>query len=390
MRFFKYFILVFSMTIVSCVEDNPIIQEPDIPQIPEEPMFQYTKEKIFLFEVNLYSDIMKFFKYNTKVKQINPNVSIPDEVLKQMEDSLNSIVTYPTSLNKGKAIVNDIVYEINEHIYDKFSLGFSVYVEESGKPLTEDNYVTEQYSVHGRDSIIALFNRQNISGHFTTFEHRPNTFRPIISSEFRYGIVGFEEGHNAFFNICDKNIGYIGDLQVPSTASFKVPLVIQQPDIYLNEHALVYDRFNGREYLAKDGVLYKTMVVVKKLVDIKDFDSTAPSPNKPDLLKQYPVIQFYRNGSLWLEAWISKYTEEFEYNRATNKTTTNVGFDCYTLKNRYHYWIQYDSYCSKQFVIYVSDFSKPDGNNDFTRISVERINITNDKKEGAKSTISIE
>lgn len=309
-----------------------------------------------------------------------------------MEDSINSIVTYPISWNPKQAIINDIGYDINEYTFDKFSLGLSVNIAKPGEPLTEDKYVTEKYSIHGRDSIITLFNRQNISGHFTTFEDRPTTFRPIIDVDFRNGMVGFENSDDAFFIFCDKNIGYSSDIQVPSNASFKIPPVIQKPDVYLNEHALVYDRFNEREYETEDGTLYKTIVVVKKLVNIKDFDSTASAPNKPDLTKNYPIIQFYKNGSLWLEAWISKYAEYFDFTRATNQTTTSVNFDCCTLKNGYQYWICYESnsYSSKQFVIYVSDFSKPNGNDDFTRISVERINITNDKKEGAKSTFSVE
>lgn len=379
---------MFLMVLVSsCSKEENIIQEPDVTQEPDTtPRFNYTKEKVYLFDVKLYSDVMRFFKYKTTVTQTNPNSSVSAESLKQMEDSINSIITNPSSWNpKERIIINDIGFDINNYEFSDFNLLFYATNSSDGS----DGFVTTKYSKFGRDSIINLFNRQNISGHFTTFEDRPTTFRPIIDVDYRLNPVGFEDGDDPFFAFCDSKIGYSIDLQVSANSSFKLPSVMQKPEIYQNEHALVYDRFNEREYECEDGIKYKTLVVVKKLTDMKDFDASAACPDKPNLTKTYPVMQFYKNDELWLEAWISKYTEEFEYNRSDDKTTTGIEFTCYTLKDGYQYWICYE-YNGPRLKIYISDFSKPNGSDKFTRVDIQRISFINDRKDNAKATISVE
>lgn len=371
----KYLIFYVLMILVSsCDKDEPYTPNPDTV-----PRLQYTKEKVYLFDIKLYSDVIRFFKYNTIVTQINPNCSISSEYLKHIEDSINSIVTIAGTLNE-KIIVENIGFDINEHEFNDYSLWLTVWRQR------DKEYVTTKYSEFGRDSIINLFNRQNISGHFTTFEDRPTTFRPSIDMDYRNNPVGFEGDDDPFFVFGQKS-GSTSDIQVPANSSFKLPTIIQKPEIFQNEHAMVYDRFNERVYECEDGSKYKTVVVVKRLNDMKDFDKKAPCPEPPDLSKTYPVMQFYKNDQLWLEAWISKYSECFEYNRLDNKTTTDIEFDCYTLKNGYQYWISYENQSLK---IYVSDFSKPSGGDAFTRVEIQTIRFINDKKENAKPTISVE
>lgn len=384
MKYISIFLVFLMVLVSSCSKEANIPQEPDTT-----PRFQYTKEKVYLFDVKLYSDVMHFFKYKTTVLQTNPNSSVSPESLKQMEDSINSIISTPTSAfpwnPKEQIIINDIGYDINNYEFSDFNLLF--YASKGSGDTFE--YVTSKYSKFGRDSIINLFNRQNISGHFTTFENRPTTFRPIIDVDFRLNPVGFEDGDDPFFVFCDPKIGYSSDIQVPANSSFRLPTVMQKPEIYQNEHALVYDRFNEREYECEDGTKYKTLVVVKKLTDMKDFDASAACSDKPNLTKTYPVMQFYKNDELWLEAWISKYAEEFEYNRADDKTTTGIEFTCYTLKDGYQYWICYE-YDGPRLKIYISDFSKPNGSDKFTRVDIQNIRFINDRKDNAKATTSVE
>lgn len=386
MKTIKYLLVIpFVTTIIACGKDDPIV--PETPQRPEIPIFQFNKEKEYLFEMKLYRDVFKFFKYNAKCSQVNSNIIVSDEILKHKEDSINQIVIYPATWFPQMAVINNIGFDINEHVFNDFSLAFSANIAKSGELLTDDKYVTRKYADHGRDSLLNLFNQQNIYGQFTTFEDRPTTFRPYLRVDFRQDMIGLEEGDDAEFHICGKDINYTSDIQVPANASFQLPSVIQKPDIYPNEHALIYDRFDGRTYTSEDNTTYKTMVVVKKLTEMKDFDSSAPTPDRPNLSKKYPVIQFFKNDKLWLEAWCSKYTEYFEYNRSENKTTTTLSFECYTLKNGYQYWIDYSDRC---LTIYISDFSKPNGNDEFTRVDIQHINFISDEKKESKETISIE
>ena len=380
---FKYFVFCILVTLVSSCDK----EENVVPELDTKPQFQFNKEKVYLFDVKLYSDVIHFFKYNTIVTQTNPNCSVSPEYIKHLEDSINSILTIASSKDQ-KIVIDNIGFDINENEFNDYKLSLNVW-SESNPERNEYGYVTSKYAKLGRDSIINLFNRQNLSGHFTTFENRPTTFRPIFDMDYRNHPVGFEEGDDPFF-VFVRKLGendYTSDIQVPANASFKLPTVVQKPEVNQNEHAMVYDRFNERVFECEDGTKYKTTVVVKKLKDIKDFDATAPYPDKPDISKTYPVMQFYKNGELWLEAWISKYTEYFEYNRQDNKTTTEVEFDCNTLKNGYHYWITYEEH---KLIIYVSDFSKPNGGDTFTRVDTQYIRFVNDKKDNAKATISVE
>ena len=385
------FLLIFmagmTATFDSCSKsdiDVPSIDNPKPEEIDTVPKFQYTKEKVYLFDVRLYSDVMRFFKYKTTVTQTNPNSSVSLESLKQMEDSINSIVDHPFSWDE--ITISDIGFDINNHEFSNFKLRFDAF-KESGDTYED---ITTKYSKFGRDSIINLFNRQNINGYFVAYDHRPTTFTPYIIVDFRQNPIGIETGDDIKFEFCDSVKGYITDIEVPANSSFNIPMVLQKPEISPNIHALVYDRFNEREYECEDGTKYKTLVVVKKPTDIKDFDASAPYPYKPDLTKTYPVMQFYKNEELWLEAWVNGYYEEFDYNRQEDRTTTRVKFDCYTLKNGYHYFITYSIYVPR-LEVYIRDFSKySEEDGEFTIIDSQIINFINNRKDNAKATTSIE
>lgn len=382
--FLLIFMVGMTATFYSCSKsdiDVPSIDNPKPEEIDTVPKFQYTKEKVYLFDVKLYSDVMHFFKYKTTVKQTNPNSSVSLEYLKQMEDSINSIVDHPFYWDE--ITISDIGFDINDYELSNFKLRFSAFKGDG------DEGVTSKYSKFGRDSIINLFNRQNIHGEFIAYDDRPTTFSPRISVDFRQNPVGIETGDDILFEFCDSVKGYSTDIEVPANSSFNIPIILQKPEMYPNLHALVYDRFNEREYECEDGTKYKTLVVVKRLTDMKDFDASAPYPYKPDLTKTYPVMQFYKNEELWLEGWVDIYAEEFDYNRQEDRTTTCLKFDCNTLKNGYHYVISYK--VGRRLEVHIRDFSKPsEEDSDMTLIDTQIINFINDRKANAKATISIE
>lgn len=47
----------------------------------KEPVYTYQKEKEYLFTMPVYNDVIRFYKYNTRVTQTNPAAVVSDEEL---------------------------------------------------------------------------------------------------------------------------------------------------------------------------------------------------------------------------------------------------------------------------------------------------------------------
>lgn len=372
-------------------EPTPTLEEPTPTTPPSsEPEYEYTQEKVYLFEIKGYSDVFKFFKKETKVTQTNPDAIVSDTVLRQMEDSINnSNIIYDTT-DSTIAKIGNVGIDFNNSESNFDCLRFSVDTARTGEFLTPDKYITKKYTDLGREYIIDLYNKQNVSMSLFTFDTEPNTFHLHVRTDFRQNPVGFEEGENPEFGIFNNNDNYGYEHSLFNGSLNLLAAKIKIPQENKVEFYLVYDRFHDREYVTADDTVYKTAVVVKKLSEIKDIDLSASRPRwtlnfQPG--HTYPVMQFYKNGELWMEAWVSKYVEYLDYDRSSDKTRTDVSFDCYLLKNGCFYEIEYGERC---LTIQVLDYAHSSIDADFTRIDTRHINFVSEWKEDGKETIMIQ
>lgn len=390
MKNFTYILLIITVFLAACGSDdtddnktNPIIPK-DNPIIPkdEKPSFKYTKERVDLFKIKLYSDTITVFKYDTKVTQTNPNVTVPDSVLRHMEDSINNKVIYPMNDNKQTAVAEDMGYDINGNAFTGYGLKFSSYF--NGYNPQPSDYSTTNYSGKGREYLIDLYRRQNNGGFISTMEG--STIHIDFWFDYRDNPVGFEKDEFPDFMICGKD--YLGYLMT-NARYFNLPSGLEQPDKYPIVFLFMYDRFNGRIYKGEDGSIYRSVVLAKKVTEMKDYDQNAVGTKDatPDISKTYPVIQFYKDGELWLEFWIYQYTEWYSRNAEENTTTVETDFDGYTKIGGYQYWIRMDE---GNMRMYIDDCSKPDGSNSFTRVDIRNLKFVSDEKANGRPMISTE
>lgn len=340
----------------------------------KEPVYTYQKEKEYLFTMPVYNDVIRFYKYNTRVTQTNPAAVVSDEEIKAKEEEINQkveIVNHDV-LKDRKGFMKDVGFEVNGESFD-YNLCLLCGNKE-GEFIKPDKYIAL-----GRDSLITLFKKGFLLGHIFTFSDLKEEFAVSFNA------TSFLDGNELDLFIADNS--YLGDVRAKHDA-FHLNTALPMPGKYTKEYMLVYDRFDNRSYTGKDGNEYYTKVECKYLKDIKDFDAGAKTKEPIDMTAVYPVIQWFQNGALLFEGYITQYVEWYE--RSDNQTKTDIGFSAFTLKNGYCVTLEYKLDNSMlQFELIVNDLAHPAPGENFSQISRDLFYIIDDSKPGSKKSVSV-
>lgn len=345
-------------------EDDPVNKQP---------VYTYQKEKEYLFTMPVYNDVIRFYKYNTRITQTNPDAVVSEEEIKAKEEEINQKVEIVDhgDWRDAKVVMRDVGFEINDQAFD-YNLCMTCF-DKTGYIIKPD-----KYAVLGRDSLITLFKYSDLYGLTTTFDFLKDEFQTYFSANADLN----EEVLNWF--IGDDSYG--GDLRINSSA-YRLNTNLSMPDECIKEYMLIYDRFDSRSYIDDKGNTYLTKVVIKYLRDVKDFDRTAKSPYSFDMTAYYPVVQLFKNGELIYEGKTYKYTEE--YQKTCLDTRTNVEFRACTLTEQCCYVLGYRLYYGQlQFELRLLDYANPDPGENFSTKSTDYINIIEETKNDSKKTIS--
>lgn len=345
-------------------EDDPVNKQP---------VYTYQKEKEYLFTMPVYNDVIRFYKYNTRVTQTNPDAVVSEEEIKAREDEINQKVEIVTldDLQNMKVVMRNVGFEINNQSFD-YNLCMFCW-DKAGEFVKPD-----KYAMLGRDSLIQLFKNSDVHGYTTTFDFLKDEFRVFFSSD-----VYLDRNTLGLFIGNDL---YVGDLSVDYKA-YHLNTNLLMPDECIKEYMLIYDRFDNRSYNGKDGNIYSTKVICEYLNEIKDFDSSAKSPFVFNMKSIYPIVQLFENDKLIFEGITSKYTEFYERNSA--QTETFVGFIASTLKDKCVYQLEYHRLGgTKQFELKLMDFVNLDLDGSFSIKEDNHIYIFDDYKTGSKKTLS--
>ena len=346
--------------------------------IVETPVYNIQKEKVYFATVKGYRDEIKMYYYKHTVTQTNPNITVPDSIIKFKEDSINNIIDID---NRYPRPIISIGIDINGVQFENYYAWIMAYTENQ-KEIPVNSLIAL-----GRDSLLQIFITK-IEGFITTFEDN-NKILLMIGVNLPYQI-----NNNTWSWWSGISTGPTGngDLWLDYQQAFKYDKNLQLPEVNIKEYLFVYDRFNGRNFIDNKGNSYTTKVVIKKLTDIENFDVTAKYTDNNtgtiDPIFQFnklnPVIQLFKGDELIFEGKINKYAEEWDTNGfLLNKTRTNIEFRAETLKNKLYYQIQYFSYYGTYFQIRGLDFTNPDPGEDFSTKYNEIITIVDDNKYGS-------
>lgn len=321
----------------------------------------------------VYNDVIRFYKYNTRITQTNPDAVVSEEEIKAKEEEINQkveIVDHGDWRNV-KVVMYHIGLEINDKAFD-YNLSMLCYDEK------ETVINPERYAALGRDSLITLFKNADMRGHTTTVEELKDNFVLFLIAN-----VCLDKNTLSFF-IEDES--YIGDLRI-NYMTYNLNTHLTLPEEFIKEYILVYDRFDNRNYFDTEGNTYVTKVVCKPLKNVLDFDGTAVSPYPFHMNVIYPIIQLYKNAELIYEGRLDKYTEE--YKKTILNTRTNVNFRAYTLKEKCLYELSYTSYYDPpQFELRVLNYANPHPGIEFTTEKDIFISIKDDFKSANKKSVS--
>lgn len=131
-------------------EDNPGNKEP---------VYTFQKEKEYLFTMPVYNDVIRFYKYNTRVTQANPDAEVSETEIKVKEEEINQKVEIVDhgDRERSKGVMNNVGFKINDQSFD-CNLCLMWYSGEN-YPMKPDKYMAL-----GRDSLITLFKNADLSG----------------------------------------------------------------------------------------------------------------------------------------------------------------------------------------------------------------------------------
>lgn len=363
----KLFLFLSVIVLASCGNN-----ESEEPVISQKPKFEIKKEKVYIGEHHTYSDVLKPYYYHYTVTQTNPNATVSQERLKEMEDSVN----YDLELSDER---NDIFYlkdtgiEINGKAVD---IPMELFVEESKR----DKYVSL-----GRNGLMDIWKESDMLCLFTTFQDYQGLFdirmRTHTSAEYDDLYMAFRQ--DGFFGDYVKALDYFNLVDEKPT---------NKPTINLTEYYWAYDRFNDRKYWDDEGNSYTTKVVVKRMEDVEGYDHSIKNSSESwssfDWYKSYPIIQVYKEGELWFEGKIYKYTEE--HTEWEDGVYTILCFDAHTKRDGYYWDLLYEWVGYSRFQMRKLDFTKPTEYAEFTEVETINVKIVKDEKEGHKGTGSFD
>lgn len=356
------------MVLVSCGNDET--DTPDVSVVSQNPTFNFKKEKVYIGEYHTYSDVLKPYYYQFTVEQLNPNVVVPQERLKEMEDSINNIIEL--SSQKEFFYLMNVGIEINEKPLDMIM-----------QMLVENEAQRDKYVALGRSGLIDVWKKNQMLCLFTTFEDVQKYFalrmRTRASAEYDYLLMSFwlDKSSNDYVNALDY-FKLVDDR--PS----------DKPSINSTEYYWAYDRFDDRKYWDDEGCSYTTQVVVKKLQEMEGYDDSIVYPNNAWMHSnlKYPVVQIYKENELWFEGKICKYTEEHE--ELEDGVDTIIGFRAETKKEGCYWVLNYDWVGYPRINLRKLDFTQPTEYGDFTEVETINVKIVKDEKDGHKGTGSFD
>lgn len=363
----KLFLFLSVMVLASCGNN-----ESEEPVVSQKPKFEIKKEMVYIGEHYTYSDVLKPYYYHYTVTQTNPNATVSQERLKEMEDSVN----YDLELSDER---KDIFYlkntgiEINGKAVD-IPMVFSV--EES----KIDKYVSL-----GKNGLMDIWKKSQMLCLFTTFQDYQGLFdirmRTRPGAEYDDLYIDFRQDW-AFGDYVEA-LDYFNLVDEKPTS---------EPTINLTEYYWTYDRFNDRKYWDDEGNSYTTKVVVKRMEDVKGYDHSIKNSSESwsafDWYENYPVIQIYKEDELWFEGKINKYTEE--HTEREDGIDTILTFYAATKRDGYYWQFSYEWVGYSRFILEKLDFTKPTEHDEFTEVETIKVRIVKDEKEGHKGTGSFD
>lgn len=368
-------------------------------KIDTRPSYSLETEEILLQSFKIYKDEISVFYEKKIVIQTNPNATVTEEQIQQLQHIQDSI-------EFSKACC----YNYYTQEYFEFIWYFPVTVKVNGQSTSIEKYISyepdyesvdhyNKETYEARKHIIDTLNIETVLEAVSSADLYGWYLSKDINSPFE-GLIGMIDFHSKSgkdrFKLADRSLNpnVVGTQIELETHLFNIPSYNNNVESFCKSlYNITFDRFNDRVYYDYDGNKYLTVVSENSIEKIKDFniygvitDIDNYQPYFPKVGYIYPTILFYKNDELILETVLLGYSEYFDHDSEKNLTRTDIYFGSCMLKDNAQFFLDYQVFYDERRFIYTNaDYSTG------SRIdSGYKIVIARDEKANGKSSLSYE